>query len=1045
MMKTLLSVLILLALASPASDAKEPPLRQANMSKLLTGKTRLVEVKRLMGLEKHNEDVRKMTQAVWEERMTDIRLIQCAQKSEKPLYLLMTKRGDDWYGYDSDPNSTLGDAYPKDATDRLFALHEKEKKGDPNDLDEPSSKRMEGYALTFFDSTGLEHRPFGGNNYISSGYLFDFNGDGVLERLEHTNWGVIEGYSVKNLFLKTVEIQPRTLLNVLYEWHPDSASNRNAWTYDAKDVDADGSMDVVLGPQNKESESLEQVEISYLWDSKKKAYIGPDGTKGDHYRRIYDNHFDEIKKSGGLGYPLLENEKDKIQAPTTRAEVMARKLHLLPDFTTMAMEEMLHFFSQGESEKDKDEKGFSTVFPEGMNQLSPKAAALTYADSNRTETHKENYRLAVDDRHHVSPPKKGWLVFTQHSASCYTFVQWLWAINLEKNTLVYCANSTNGVVGANRFLDEVGYDIRVIKLKKGEAEYLAGVLWWLDRIRSKKPSGSHCDQFGGISCSADGRCSMYAFNDGLSTHHYRGQTRWFGFNLGPSSRWDEDYTKTICGNLSAEFCSNYIPHYLGERWSRYAELEHRNLMTSHQEKMSARHSKGRLMVFRQSLKKIFQMHSESKVPSEVLGWMARAAGDLGMAEFTADLTAINATLKPISPEEVELEALNKELKTTLKKLAVANSPKKLTAMSLESTYESYWAQKQLRRRFPDEYGDVLLERLRRAMDNRGKEQAIEMLVEAAPKKALLLVQEMPEADKQFFALSLLTLYQKELADQMDEMYQWIMAKAKDKKSTWEHRHAAVRLLVPEVFPSHEKEIYPLLLSIASEKKVKSDGDYSPHPHSACIASLVQWPRAQKDWERIKKVSALRTGETWDQEGVMRSLVRLSIHCGPEARKEVKAILEDRLLNGTGDVERQIKFIFYHGYRKCLPLIEHMATSSPEDEQSRWALSSQGPNKKPTATYSYHVARQLRALWTKHDAQVDSRIWAAMALQNPALFIDTNDDTPKQGELSSLGKNLILILKPTESVRNDFLNRAKTHPTYYDDHLALLCKEIAKLK
>ena len=128
---------------------------------------------------------------------------------------------------------------------------------------------------------------------------------------------------------------------------------------------------------------------------------------------------------------LLKGDK-----PVTREEVMARPLHSLPDFTSMTMEQMLHFFSRGKTKKGKDERGFATVYPKGMKNLSPKEAALAYAEVNRTSVHKKNYQLVVDDRHKVAPPKQGWLVYTQHSASCYTFIQWLWALNLDDPCLI---------------------------------------------------------------------------------------------------------------------------------------------------------------------------------------------------------------------------------------------------------------------------------------------------------------------------------------------------------------------------------------------------------------------------------------------------------------------------------------------------------------------------------------------------------------------------------------------------------------------------------
>ena len=199
----------------------------------------------------------------------------------------------------------------------------------------------------------------------------------------------------------------------------------------------------------------------------------------------------------------------------------------------------------------------------------------------------------------------------------------------------------------------------MISLTKAEVHYLAGVLWWLDRVRSKAYEGSQGERSGAMYSSADGGASMYEFNQGKATAHYSGKTRWWG---SPSSRWVGEYSKEVCANLSGDFVERIIPEMLGERWSEYAALKHRNLMTSDKDRMSQRHNEVQMQIFRDCFQEVFKMHKDKMVPAEVLGWLARAAGDLGMSEFRLDLSKLQEGLNSRSDEEKEFEALKKELK-----------------------------------------------------------------------------------------------------------------------------------------------------------------------------------------------------------------------------------------------------------------------------------------------------------------------------------------------------------------------------------------------
>ena len=126
-----------------------------------------------------------------------------------------------------------------------------------------------------------------------------------------------------------------------------------------------------------------------------------------------------------------------------------------------------------------------------------------------------------------------------------------------------------------------------------------------------------------------------------------------------------------------------------------------------------------------------------------------------------------------------------------------------------------------------------------------------------------------------------------------------------------------------------------------------------------------------------------------------------------------------------------------------PLIERMATANSREIQNRWAVVGQSSMSHPTGRYSYHAARQLRALWGKHDPRTDARIWAAKALQNPELFATRTHGEPQNGELNQLGIVLKTKLEHAKAIKADFLIRAQNHPTYYKEHMSILRSELGR--
>lgn len=1017
------------------------PVRQADISKLLDPTTRLAETKRLRGDKGER----------WQ--LAGVRFIACPQKNGKPLYLLMTKTSYDTSGREP---SGLSPEYSKKEAKGLF-----KKEGiEPNSetgIDLPNTEVISGWALAFFKANGTEIHPFGGNNYISKGYIFDLNKDGILDCVDSTNWGVGDGMSVKTLSVKTIEEKPTKLLDVLYEWHPNKADESNEWSYRVTDEDKNGLAEVSFGPRGEKS------EINYFWDTEKKEFLGPDGQIGDHFKRLKPGSFQAVKQSGGLGYALKKSKKEELidEELATRKEVIARKLHPLPDFKTMSFDQTIEFFTEEKASRHADPRDIPTVFPEALKTMPVKEATLAYVKANMSEKLARSFALAVDDRNGVKPPDKGWMVFKQNSASCYHYVRWCWAVNIEKNLLVYISDNINGMVGHNSLVDEVGYSVRMMQLKPAETNRIVGTLWWLNQIRSKElPVNGNHQGSSMMSSSADGNCSLFYSRGENVNSLYSDMTCWMAYSSF-HERWKDDYDKEVSANFASKYLEGYLPELLGERWTENSAHRTKDLSKQEQEDQL----KDEMDQLRKKIADILELNKNTTVPAEVLAWSCRIAGDLGMKEFLPEIKRLKSEAKPplmLSQQTKKLagelqgkeepyfpkrgseeailkekfrklkilrlelsqnadQILSEQLSMPIKQLSLIDDVEQLLLLSISKDREADWAQQQLRKKFPNDHAFSLAQIVKQALVPIKRQQALDLLISLYPETALDLVLQLKDHEKEAVCLSILPLYQKLVPKQVDELLPMILKVASNPEAGWQ-QGLAVSCLIPENFPNEEANIYPQLLNIAEVSIAKNPGVYNPLPHTEAIISLSKWPKAREQWEEVFALAEPNIG-TYDYQQIEENLLELSIDIGGKARKVMAKRLEAGMINSGGFMRGRINTLFKKDFRECLPVIERLATASPQEPEHERANMSQG-SSFPTGRYSYHAARYTRPLWADYDDETRAKVWAGMALRGASLFIEKIDrDSEKTvWELTAAGKHFVTHIKQSPDMKLAFLQK-----------------------
>ena len=983
--------------------AAEDKLLQADLAKLADPATRDAEVARLAGC-----DGKKQT-------LLNYRFHPCPQRGNAAPILLLSAR----YKLDFGPRPGGREEYPVERPDEVFGSQVVE----PVALLEPSPMPIKDQVLLLFDSTGREIRPFGGNNFINQGYVFDFNGDGVLERADATSYGIAEAkdQQIDVFELATVEAKPQVLLQVIYNWHPRSAPASNDWGFTCFDENNDGVLEIGFGPKGVFSGNPKPAFV-FRRDAAGNYGCGKLPPQA-HLRVMQSGETLKgiAKTDKGLGYPVLdENTPVGTAPPDPAARYEFKSLKGASDT------ELLAFF-HGRPRHDPfmgPEDAVSDHPPAGFWEMAPKQAALALADANRTPSHRGGWKLAVDDRGGITPPQSGWLVYRSNPDNSYSYNPRVFALRfgVPKPVLVVTEYNSSGMVGSNRLADAPAHGFRVIDLTEAEAAFVAGTLFWLDRVRSL--SVAAWENRGGWSSSADGYGALLLMPDGAPSRLLAEGTVWACDSM--SARWYEDYTREVAVNLAEYLLCNLWVSHLGERWKVGPELDRQGTMTPLKDRLAPRTSAVARQQLLATMAGLFARHREDPLPSQVVARLVQAAGDDGFAEFIPDLERLQQALPPSDAEDLEYEKLDRrferdhfgtplrddpsdhpkdyarykelgerqalkpgpilreQLKRALGQLRIMGDPAALKRLALSNERTGPWALKQLQSKDPAAWADVVTAGWKMAKVEE-RRQIFATLAVGDPPAARRFLDQLPAKEASPILLEAADFLRESDAEAAARRIPELLSFIASRKNEVDRRGWAMRLVVQLKLDDTQRQKLTDLL-VAEIKHPQQTQFQSETTVTDAVRALGALPDAARHLPLFK---SLKSDDPWGEGAVCGILVRLA-----KDEQERKQIMESFarpcFKNPPGMMNHLFLRALARDLRGVAPEIAAFATQSPAVPDGAKADSSGGKDQDLTVE-RYHCAREITALWLEPDAFTRTRMWLALAINRSTWFANRDGD------------------------------------------------------
>ncbi len=816
------------------------------------------------------------------------------------------------------------------------------------------------------------------------------------------------------------------LLEVIFNWHPDSAADSNDWTFTCFDENQDGIPEIAFGPESTTSEK-EQCKFIFRWDPATASYSAGEIPAHSHIRVMKPGDtLASIGKSGGLGYPLLK----EISTPKKADEAIPpppQAPYVFHSFKDQSAAELAGFF-QGKNHRDSwsgPEDSFPNRFPEEFWKLSPKQAAIALAEANRTPTHRAKWKLALDDRGGIAPPKSGWLTLDWGSSSCYSYSSHFFALHFgvpDPGLTVFEYNSI-GVVGRNPWADQPAHNVRVIKLSEHEARFLADTVFWLDRIRTFSPEKT--DSFGmGRSSTADGRAKVCLFPDEAAARELASETVWVTSSI--SGSWDDAYSKVIFVNLAEFLIADNFPATLGARWNVAPEIDRHNLMTPTAQRLTPRVDDDNRQKLSDTFAAILDQHAKDPIPASAIERLVQAAGDENLTDLIDPLRKLSATLPPPNAEDQEFETLEKayandykdnprlnelrkkreflpagilrnSLADTLTKLRLSGNAAELKAAVKENGPQSQWALNQFRRLDSNAWSEIIAGQFKNAeMENR--RIIFQTLAAGNPPAAKELIANISPTEHLDLIIEIASYHKTQDADSFSKDLPVLMALVRDKSADFIRRGSAMDLLSETTLPADLLKEFTRL--VVAEIKTPQQGQYGMNTLDSAITALSKLPADPSYFDVVTSAPGIL-----DQSfspGFAAVLRMTRNH--PEHQKLLTDFIRPRFQKGNGMMNDIFITALAHDLRDLAPEIAAFASEGPAVADGEGANYSGGNFKTPVGQ-RYHIAREITALWSESDPLTRGRLWVRFIAAHPYRFSPGNPD-PSLAELATRQVNLV---------------------------------------
>ncbi len=879
---------------------------------------------------------------------------------------------------------------------------------DPNDKQGRfwTKPRIEVFA---HDATSLA--PFEGNNVLGeNGMMADINGDGFVERVDHTSYGLDGIRHTDVLHVSVVERKARPILAVLYNL------GAGEWSYELTDADKDGIFDIELGPKTG---IRIKTKVTYRWNSDTKSWDGPKGEEGDHFRVIgTENVWEELEriKNQGVRFSADPDFVDifpRDRSPWARRGLkkptpleVSRPYHYR-SLKDLSNEDLLRHMGDGKNMFDLEwDTAIRTHVPEDYWNIDPKSAALAMAHTNRYPDHQTRYRLAIDDRDGGGPPEKCSIAFSYASDRSYNAFDshYFLRVDPEESWLLYARSWQGGVVFHNMVHDSPAFDLRRCALSYDEARHIAHTIWWLDRVRSisKRPAGERDAHSSGTgSSTADGR-GWFAFRpetDGAPVEMIATSI----WALPLPDTWGGEYSRTVFLNLATFLLMDVLPARLGEAWSsQEPAYPHDILYRQTSAPRYAADEKSRLIELTGQFLDLFTP-DQARTSFAITAEAARAAAELTCPHLKPRLLEIHGALsagdepKPSAASIMPVpdasgfhgaSRLSSTVALSLKKLEAADDVALLRSWACSRDHGWQWALQRLGPLDKSAYLASLEWWLENTSDDRLR-QVYDEIAKVDARRAAEIATTLPAARRNALAVSAFVQL-----DKIDAVFNNIPDEARrvqvlidvmlDPKSGWKESGRAIETLVPRDNPLRYpgENIDTALLALLELNQENDTLHFTCR--SACRA-LARRGRTQ--WfDQMASVTKAPPG-SYAYDGILEALTHLAQADPDRLNPKLSRIIEPHLASTNINMKQVLWAIWSADLREHKPRLEQLATSGPDDYEDPKAASSGG--KATPVEGRFHLARIIVALWNEEDPATKAKLLVALGNKEPHHFTGEN--------------------------------------------------------
>lgn len=928
----------------------------------------------------------------------------------------------------------------------------------PGELPPGPTMPIEKPGIEAFASDGKRIHPFGGNNVLD-GVLRDINGDGIVERVEVTRYGVDGIENVDVLEIVAVKRDAELLLTVLLNW------GESDWSHRLKDTDGDGIAELELGPLTDEGL---KARVVFRWDDEKRRYVSSAGDIGEHFR-VLDGSKTWKALNGLKGtLPLFPPDPDAVVESATRATSAAvpnqpsaegpKPLHeglsgqeLPASLADLSNEEIVRYMGEGKQASDPElEQGPNRV-PEDFWKSDSKTAALKLVDANRSEEHRKQYRLAVDDRDQARPPERFTVEFSDSSSRCYNAVDghYFLRVDPENSYLSYARSWAGGVVFYNVVHDQPAFDLRDCPVPYEVAKQLGEVIWWLDRVRTSK-RGERDDGYGSFSRStADGHGALVLRGPEGEPLIEREGTLWHGTL---SRRWSGGYLQECAVNFGAFILEDLLPRQLGDAWSKF-EPVHSQTITERIESdpQYTELERERIADLAQRYLNRFSP-ARTRVSFAILAEATRVAGEFALEAAMPQLKKVRETYEDLKtpaipyavlsdersriveqlklgpPNRKNLEKRRDELDLeidawykaysggsplflrdaadrALEQIRLAANPEELFKLATSKAENGQWAMQRLEKVDRKRYVDAL-EMWLDGDNGNAKRQIFKEILRVDPERARSIAMKVPINTIDPLSLSAFEVLRD--ANLIADEAAWIQAMIRvlhETKSGWEERSRAIELLVPLEDPLRYPgdEIDQALLRVLEPNQADDTINFSL---SRACGALARRGRT-KYFDRIAEV--FRQGDDpYIEHELLGALAQMAQVDPERAGSRVQELLAPHLEVSNLNTPEVLWAVWAADLRELTTAVERLATSGPDESEDLRANRYGGEASRVDGRF--HLARQIAGVWREPEPATRLRLVIALAWNERRAFAEHSNPerwNRVRAELASGGRQMTL--------------------------------------